>query len=66
MPILKLSPSCKDYLWGGEKLRTEFGVNSELNPLAEAWVLSCHSDGPSYLPDGTTLADYVAAHSSLS
>ena len=62
MPILKLSPSCKDYLWGGEKLRTEFGVNSELNPLAEAWVLSCHPDGPSYLPDGTTLADYVAAH----
>jgi mannose-6-phosphate isomerase len=23
---------------------------------------SCHPDGPSYLPDGTTLAAYIAAH----
>lgn len=62
MAILKLTPSCKDYLWGGSRLRTEFGVQSDLDPLAEAWVLSCHPDGPSRLPDGTALADYVAAH----
>lgn len=62
MAILKLTPSCKDYLWGGSRLRTEFGVQSSLEPLAEAWVLSCHPDGPSRLPDGTTLAGYVAAH----
>ena len=62
MNILKLTPSCKDYLWGGSRLRTDFGVQSDLNPLAEAWVLSCHPDGPSYLPDGTMLADYLAAH----
>ena len=59
MSILKLTPSCKDYLWGGSRLRTDFGVQSDLNPLAEAWVLSCHPDGPSYLPDGTMLADYL-------
>ena len=62
MSILKLTPSCKDYLWGGEKLRTEYHVKSDLNPLAEAWVLSCHPDGPSYLPDGTTLQQYIDAH----
>ena len=62
MNILKLTPSCKDYLWGGNRLRSEFGIKSDLNPLAEAWVLSCHPDGPSYLPDGTTLAEYIAAH----
>ena len=62
MSILKLTPSCKDYLWGGSRLRTDFGVQSDLNPLAEAWVLSCHPDGPSYLPDVTMLADYLAAH----
>lgn len=62
MAILKLTPSCRDYLWGGSRLRTDFGIKSDLEPLAEAWVLSCHPDGPSYLPDGTTLADYVAAH----
>ena len=59
MAIIKLTPSCKDYLWGGSRLRTDFGVQSDLDPLAEAWVLSCHPDGPSYLPDGTTLADYA-------
>ena len=62
MAILKLTPSCKDYLWGGSRLRTDFGIKSDLEPLAEAWVLSCHPDGPSYLPDGTTLADYAATH----
>ena len=62
MPILKLTPSCKDYLWGGSRLRTDFGIKSDLEPLAEAWVLSCHPDGASCLPDGTTLAAYIAAH----
>ena len=41
-----------------------FNVQSDLNPLAEAWVLSCHPDGPSVLADGplagTTLPDYLA------
>ena len=45
MNILKLTPSCKDYLWGGSRLRSDFGIKSDLNPLAEAWVLSCHPDG---------------------
>ena len=62
MSAFPLTPACKDYLWGGNKLRTEYGVKSNLDPLAEAWVLSCHPDGPSVLPDGTTLPDYLAAH----
>ena len=62
MKALQLTPACKDYLWGGQRLKTDFGVQSDLDPLAEAWVLSCHPDGPSYLEDGTTLTDYLAAH----
>ena len=27
MAIIKLTPSCKDYLWGGSRLRTDFGVH---------------------------------------
>ena len=65
MPILKLKPTCKDYLWGGDRLRTDFGIESDLHPLAEAWVLSCHPDGPSTILNGPyagkTLADYIAA-----
>ena len=33
MNILKLTPSCKDYLWGGSRLRSDFGIKSDLNPL---------------------------------
>ena len=66
MAILKLKPECKDYIWGGEKLRTEFGIESGLKPLAEAWVLSCHKDGPSTIvnrPDaGLTLPQYIEKH----
>lgn len=53
--ILKLSPSFKDYIWGGHKLMTQYGVK-DMERVAEAWVLSAHPDGPSYLPDGTTFA----------
>ena len=62
MKTIQLKPSCKDYLWGGEKLHTEYGIQSEMHPLSEAWMLSCHPDGPSYLPDGTTLQQYIDAH----
>lgn len=62
MRAFKLLPTCKDYLWGGDRLRTDFHVHSDLHPLAEAWVLSAHPDGPSILPDGTTLPDYLAAN----
>ena len=68
MAMLKLKPTCKDYLWGGDKLRTDFGIESDLHPLAEAWVLSCHPDGPSTIVggdhDGQTLADYLAEQGS--
>lgn len=53
--ILKLSPSFKDYIWGGHKLMAQYGVK-DMERVAEAWVLSAHPDGPSYLPDGTTFA----------
>ncbi len=63
MPAYLLAPACKDYLWGGRRLARDFGVPSGLDPLAEAWVLSCHPDGPSVLADGPfagrTLPDYL-------
>ena len=63
MAILKLKPSCKDYLWGGTRLRTEFGIEYDRDPLAESWELSCHPDGPSYIVNGEyagkTLQQYI-------
>ena len=61
---IKLSPAFKDYLWGGTRLKTEFGMKSNLDKVAEAWELSCHPDGPSIVASGEcagmTLAEYLA------
>lgn len=62
MAILKLKPACKDYIWGGRRLIEDFGIESDKNILAEAWVLSAHKDGASTLEDGETLADYIKNH----
>lgn len=63
MAIVKLRPSCKDYLWGGQKLKTEFHKKYDGEILAETWELSCHRDGPSYIADGeyagATLEEYI-------
>ena len=45
MEILKLKPVFKDYIWGGNRLRSEFGFESELDIMAEGWMLSARNDG---------------------
>lgn len=63
MSILKLKPSCKDYLWGGSRLKTEYGKEYDKDVLAESWELSCHPDGPSVIVNGAyagqTLHRYI-------
>ena len=49
-PLL-LAPSIKDYLWGGRRLADEFGYPCK-EKAAEAWVLSCHKEGPSIVRGG--------------
>lgn len=50
-PLL-LTPPIKDYLWGGTRLKTEYGYQSDKDIAAEAWVLSCHKDGSSVVANG--------------
>ena len=47
-----LQPSGKDYLWGGQRLNTEFEKQIDLDPLAETWECSSHPDGPSVVKTG--------------
>ena len=47
-----LRPSGKDYLWGGQRLNTEFEKQIDLDPLAETWECSTHPDGPSIVKTG--------------
>ena len=62
---VKLTPAFKDYLWGGERLKTEFCKNTDLTPLAESWELSAHKDGQSIVAEGAykglTLTAYLDA-----
>lgn len=45
MRPIKTAPVFQDYLWGGEKLRTQYGKQSDLAILAESWELSCNEAG---------------------
>ena len=47
-----LKPAGKDYLWGGNRLNTEFGKKIDLSPLAETWECSTHPDGESIVASG--------------
>ena len=64
-PIL-LAPSGKDYLWGGNRLKTEYGKDIELTPLAETWECSVHPNGPCYAISGEyrgmSLAEIIQMH----
>ena len=61
-PIL-LKPAFKDYLWGGTKLRTQFGKQCDLDKIAESWELSAHKDGESTVASGVfaslSLSEYI-------
>ena len=65
MSILKLIAPCKDYLWGGNRLREEYGKKMNSDKIAESWELSCHKDGQSVIEggefDGKTLSEYIDA-----
>lgn len=52
MEMFKLIPSVADYIWGGRRLIEEYGIKTDKDPAAEAWVLSCHSAGPSTVENG--------------
>ncbi len=63
MSLFKLSPTCKDYLWGGHRLVENYHKNYEGDVLAETWELSCYPDSPSTIVNGAyagrTLAEYL-------
>ena len=50
-PLLLKAP-VKDYLWGGNKLKTEFSLETDKEIAAEGWMLSCHKDGASVVLNG--------------
>ncbi len=49
---LFLAPALKDFIWGGTRLPAEYGYETDLAKVAEAWVLSCHPQGSSVVQNG--------------
>ena len=50
-PIKMIAP-CKDYIWGGTKLKTEWGKKSDLDIVAESWELSSYPGSESIAANG--------------
>ena len=66
---IKLSPAFKDYLWGGTKLRDEFGKKCDFEKVAESWELSTHPDGPCLVASGAdagmTFPEYIKKYNCI-
>lgn len=64
---MKLIAPLKDYIWGGTKLKTEYGKKTELDKVSESWELACHKDGMSVIANGSaqgkTLESYLEENS---
>lgn len=60
VPFL-LRPVGKDYLWGGERLKTAYHKQIDLTPLAETWECSTHPDGCSIVDSGAAAGKSLRA-----
>ncbi|MDE5763813.1 MAG: class I mannose-6-phosphate isomerase [Ruminococcus sp.] len=61
--IFRLKAPVKDYIWGGTRLRDEYGKKSGCERIAESWELSCHNDGLSIIETlDIPLVEYLAEH----
>ena len=49
---IKLNPIFKEIVWGGERLKSDYGYESDLNNIAEAWVLTARDDGDNIVKNG--------------
>lgn len=50
--ILKLTPSVKNYIWGGTNLKTKWNKITTENNIAETWELSLNSSGMCFVNGG--------------
>lgn len=57
-----LKPIAKDYLWGGTRLNDDYNYNIDIEPFAEAWVCSTHSDGISRTYEDQLLSSVLKHH----
>jgi len=63
---LQFSPIFKGYIWGGTRLLTDLGKNTNMQPCAESWELSCVPENLSVVSNGVlqgnTLQELIEAY----
>lgn len=69
MKPCKIVPYISSTIWGGKRLIEEYGVKTDKENAAEAWVLSCHPNGCGVISggelDGKTLREVYEADRSI-
>ena len=69
MKPIKFKGVYKDYICGGNKMRSKYNVKTDIDVVAESWVLSCHKDGMSVISggnyDGMALDKFIADNPSV-
>ncbi len=50
---IKLNPVFKEIVWGGERLKNDYGFESDLKNIAEAWMLTARDDGDNTIKNGS-------------
>lgn len=66
MNAICLQPVFKSIVWGGNRLKTDYGFQSDLSNIAEAWMLCAREDGDNLVQggafDGQPLSDVLKSH----
>lgn len=57
---LKMHPCYKEYLWGGSRLKKEYGKVDAPDVTAESWELASHHDGVSTVAEGLLAGKTIA------
>ncbi len=58
--ILFLEPKCTHNIWGGTRLREEFGYPAEGNDLGECWGISAHPNGDDVIKNGALAGKHLS------
>lgn len=66
---IKLKPVFKEIVWGGNRLKNDYGFESDLNNIAEAWMLCARNDGDNVIVngefEGESFTKFVKEHKEL-
>ncbi len=54
---IKLKPVFKEIVWGGNRLKNDYGFESDLKNIAEAWMLCARNDGDNIILNGTNAGE---------